>query len=130
MAELRVQQSVTAFDNVTLTDTYTDIEYVLPVGGMDKVSLDIDYAQGASESGNICAFKIEHSTDGTNWYQLVIDDTATVSDITGRVWNITGDAKLNVIIDIAYKEIKISAIESGVASNAGTLTMVATTSGR
>lgn len=129
MADLRIQNTVVAFDAVTLTDDYTENEFVLPVGGMEKISLDIDYAQGASETGNICAFKIEHSTDGTNWYQLVIDDTNTVSDITGRVWNITGDAKLNVIIDIAYKQIKISAIESGVATNAGTLSMTVTASG-
>lgn len=130
MSDLRVQQSVVAFDNVTLTDDYTNNEFVLPVGGMEKLTLDIDYAQGASETGNICEFKIEHSTDGTNWYQLVIDDTNTVSDIIGREWNITGDAKLNIIIDIAYKEIKISAKESGVSTNEGSLTMVASVAGR
>lgn len=130
MSEYRIQQPVTIFDDVTLTANHTDNEYVLSVAGMEKLSLDIDYAQGAAETGNICHFKIEHSTDGTNWHQLVIDDTTTVSDITGREWNITGDAALNVILDIAYKQVRISVRETGVVANAGTVTMVALPSGR
>lgn len=129
MSEFRTQQPVTMFDGVTLTDDYADNAYVLPVGGMTKLSLDVSYAQGAAESGNILHFKIEHSTDDTNWYQLVIDDTSTVSDITPREWNITGDASLNLILDIAYKSVKISLKESGVAANAGSATMVALPSG-
>ena len=130
MSEYRVQSNYIVFDDVTLTDDYADNAYEMDVDGMTKLSLDIDYAQGATETGNICHFKIEHSTDGTNWYQLVIDETSTVSDITAREWNITGDAALNVLIDIAYRKIKISAKESGVASNAGSLAMVAVTSGQ
>lgn len=128
MSDLRVQQPVTAFDDVTLTDAYAANEYVLPVGGMEKVSLDIGYT--ANDATNVMEMKIEHSTDGTNWYQLVIDDTNTVSDITGREWNITGSANLNVIVDIAYKEIKISIKETVNASTAGTATVVATACGR
>ena len=123
------QHPQTVFNSVALTDDYADNSAVVAVEGMSKLSIDIDYAQGASETGNICHFKIEHSPDGTNWYQLVIDDTATVSDISGREWNITGDAALNVILDIAYKQVKISMKESGVASNAGTATMVVMPSG-
>lgn len=129
MSDYRVQQPLTIFNAVTLTDDYADNSYELDVSGMSKLSLDISYAQGAAETGNICHFKIEHSTDGTNWYQLVIDDTNTVSNITAREWNITGDADLNVLVDIAYKKLKISLKESGVAANAGTATMVALTSG-
>lgn len=129
MLYYKIQHPVTAFDAVTLTSDYTNNEYELDVTGMSKLSLDIDYAQGAAESGNIFAFKIEHSTDGTNWHSLVIDETSTVSDITAREWNITGDAALNVLVDIAYRKIKISCKETGVASNAGTATMVVMPSG-
>lgn len=129
MSDYRVQPVVTAFSAVTLTDDYADNGYVLAVGGMSKLSLDIAYAQGAAETGNICHLKVEHSTDGTNWYQLTIDSTDSVSDITAREWNITGDASLNVILDIAYKQVKISVKESGVAANAGTATVVALASG-
>ena len=130
MSGYQVQQSVTAFDAVTLTDDYADNQYVLPCGVAEKLSIDIDYAQGASETGNICHLTLEHSTDGTNWYSLVIDETNTVSDITAREWNITGDAALNIILDVAYKNIRVSIKESGVGSNAGTATVVLTTSGR
>lgn len=129
MAYYRIQPKQTVFDAVTLTDDYADNSYEFDVQGLLKLSLDIDYAQGAAESGNVCAFKIEHSTDGENWHSLVIDDTSTVSDITAREWNITGDASLNVLVDIAYHKLKISIKETGVASNAGTATMVAVTSG-
>lgn len=129
MSEYRVQQKVTAFDAVTLTDDFADNRYELDVSGMQKLSMDIDYAQGAAETGNILHLAIEHSTDGTNWHQLVIDDTNTVSDITAREWNITGDAALNVILDIAYDKLRFSVRETGVASNAGTVSLVLLSSG-
>lgn len=129
MSDYRVQNAVTAFDDVTLTGNYAENMYVLAVGGMSKLSLDINYAMGAAESANICHLKVEHSTDGTNWYQLTIDDTGTVTDITGREWNITGNAALNVILDIAYKYVRLSLKESGVAANAGKATVVTLVSG-
>jgi hypothetical protein len=45
------------------------------------------------------------------------------------VWEVTDTAKLNILVDIAYKQIRISALESGAVTNAGTLSMVATLSG-
>lgn len=123
------QQTVTVFDDVTLTGTYTDNDLAIDVGGFSKLTLDIDYARGAAEASSKLNFKIEHSTDGTNWYSLVIDDTSTTSVITPRVWEVTSTNKVNVIIDVAYRKVRISAIESGVVTNAGTLTMVATLSG-
>lgn len=129
MLNYTTQVKSTLFSGATLTADYADNRVVMDVSGMSKLSLDIDYAQGATETGNILAFKIEHSTDGTNWHSLVIDTTATVSDITARVWNITGDASLNTVLDIAYDRIRISAIESGVVTNAGTFSMVALVSG-
>ena len=130
MSEYRVQTEGMPFDDVTLTDDYADNSFVLAVGGMTKLSLDIDYAQGASETGNVLAFKVEHSLDGVTWHSLSIDDTGTVSDITAREWNITGDAALNVILDIAYKQVKISVKETGVAANAGTVTIKSLLSGQ
>lgn len=129
MADYRVQSVIPVFDGVTLTSNYADNRATFPVGGMSKLSLDIDYAQGASETGNILEFTIEHSPNGTDWYSLVIDDTSTVSDITPREWNVTGDNTVNVLLDIAYKNVRISAKESGVAANAGTLSMTAVVSG-
>jgi hypothetical protein len=129
MCDYRNQNPIAAFDGVTLTADYADNAAVISIGGMSKLSIDIDYAQGAAETGNILEMKIEHSTDGTNWHSLSIDETSTVSDITAREWNITGDAALNIILDIAYLFVRVSLKESGVASNAGTATVTVLPSG-
>lgn len=123
------QQVAPLFDGVTLTDAYTGNAKAISVEGFSKISLDINYARGAAEASSELNFKIEHSTDGVNWYSLVIDDTSTESTITPRVWVVGATNKLNVLVDIAYKNLRISALESGVSANAGTLTMTATLSG-
>ncbi len=130
MEYFRNQPPVVAFDAVTLSDDYTDNEFVMDVGGFTKLSLDIAYTRGAAEAASDLHFKIEHSPDdGTNWYSLVIDATTTSSIITPRVWDIEAAGKYNVIIDIAYKKIKLSLNESGVSSNDGTATVYITPSG-
>lgn len=129
MNSFRNQPKQVLFDDITLTGTYQTA--VIPVGGYEKLSLDIDYEQDGAESGNTFEMKIEHSTDQTNWHSLVIDDTDTVSTITPRVWNIAGDstAPMNVVLDIAYHFLRVSVRETGIASNGGTVTMTAVTSG-
>lgn len=124
------QPTRTAFDAVTLTAAYSGNRKTIDCGGMTKISLDINYAMGATESANILDFTLEHSPDGgTNWYSLVIDTTATLSDITPRAWNITGTNKVNVILDIAYKQIRMSMLETGVVTNSGTASVDFTLSG-
>jgi len=127
MLHYQTQNAVTAFDDVTLTTDFADNRYELAVEGMSKLSLDIGYT--ANDATNVLEMAIEHSTDGTNWYQLVIDDTSTVSDISAREWNITGSANLNVILDIAYQNVRISLKETVNASTAGSATVVAMPSG-
>lgn len=124
------QPTRTAFAGVTLTGAYSGNRKIIDCGGMTKISLDIDYAMGATESANILDFTLEHSPDGgSNWYSLVIDTTTTVSDVTPRAWNITGTNKVNVLVDIAYKQLRMSVLETGVVTNAGTATVVYTLSG-
>lgn len=124
------QPTRNAFDGVTLTAAYAANRKTIDCAGMTKIALDIDYAMGASESANILDFTLEHSPDGgTTWYSLVIDTTTTVSDIVPRAWNITGDNKVNVIIDIAYKKLRMSMLESGVVTNFGTASVEYTLSG-
>lgn len=124
------QPTRSAFDNVTLTGAYSGNRKVIDVGGMTKLTLDIDYAMGATETANILSFTLEHSPDdGATWYSLVIDSTGTTSEITPRVWELTGTNKVNIIVDIAYKQVRLSMLETGVVTNAGTATVVSTLSG-
>lgn len=129
------QSVVELFDNQTLTSDFADSQIEFGTEGMSKLSLDIAYTQGASESGNTLDLKLEASSDGSTWHSLVIDDTAAVSEITERVWRLapagTGTGiNLNILVDIAYKYMRASILENGVASNAGTATVVATVSGQ
>jgi len=119
-----------AFDAVTLSGTASDNRYEFGTEGFSKLTVDLGYAMGGGESANKLAFTLEHSPDGgVNWFSLVIDSTSTTSEITPRVWEITGTNNLSVIVDIAYKLMRISLTESGVATTAGTASVFYTISG-
>lgn len=124
------QSNVTAFDNVALTATYTDNDTIIASGGMSKLTVQIDYARGAAEAASKMQMKLESSSDGVEWYSLVIDETSTVSTITAREWELGGTSKLNVLVDIAYPFMRLSVKESGVVTNAGRATIEYTLSGK
>lgn len=126
----QTQAVIPAFTATTLTAAFTGNQFVMDTGGMSKLALDINYAMGGAETSNTLEFQLEHSPDnGANWYKLVIDTTGASSVITPRVWSMAPE-KLDVIIDIAYKKMRLSLKEVGVASNYGTATVVATLSGQ
>jgi len=131
MSEYCVQPKVVLFNNVTLTSAYSaNRSTTLNVNGMMKLSLDIKYARGAAEAASKLLFQIEHTPDeGTNWYSLVIDETGVTSVLTAREWEIGATGNMNVILDIAYSNVRVSVKESGVVTNAGTVTVTAITSG-
>jgi hypothetical protein len=124
------QQPVTLFSAKTLTSSAADSRNTMNVEGMTKLSLDVNYARGSGETASKLFLQIEHSPDdGANWYSLVIDETSTTSVITAREWEIGSTAKLNILVDIAYHDIRVSARETGVVTNAGTLSVTAVASG-
>lgn len=126
----RNQPVVREFDNVLLTAAFAGNQTVIDCGGMPKISLDINYARGGGEGASRLRFQLEHSPDnGANWYALVIDDTTTISTIIAREWEILNTAKLNVLVDIAYKQLRLSLRETGVVTNFGRVTVDATLSG-
>jgi hypothetical protein len=129
MLHYTTQNPVTAFNNVTLTNTYSDNEFIIVTGGMAKLTVDLDYARGSGEGSSKLQIKMQHSIDQTNWYGLVIDDTTTTSVITERVWEVDDSASLDIILDIAYLNMRIQVNESGVTTNYGTLTMNVMASG-
>jgi hypothetical protein len=123
------QPVIVAFDAATLTSAYADNRFVFEAGGFTKLSLDVSYAMGAAEAGNTLQFTLEHSPDnGATWYSLVIDTTSTESTITPRVWTMA-PANLNVIVDIAYRKMRLAIKETGVDANAGTASVTITASG-
>ncbi len=124
------QPTRTAFNNVTLTSAFSGNRKVFETDGMTKLSLDVRYTMGAAETANKIELQLEHSPDnGVTWFSLVIDNTGATSVLTPRIWEATGDNNLNIIIDIAYKQMRLSLRESGVATNAGTATVFYTLSG-
>lgn len=133
--EIFNQPRLVAFNNVTLTAAFTGNRYVQPIAGFQKLSVDIDYTRGGGEASSVFKMQIEHSPEETptNWYSLVIDETGTESVLTPRVWSVTpasgNNAKLNVILDTAYKNIRISIRETGVVTNPGTATITIVPSG-
>ncbi len=123
---------------VQLESTYGTDESTAPTksfstGGASKLSLDIKYTMGATETSNSVQLKIESSPDSVNWYRLPIDTTVTQSTITAREWTFVGTdaaaANINIFLDIAYKYMRISCKESGVASNKGNVFVEALLSG-
>lgn len=124
------QPAIPMFTAVTLTGAAAGNQKTFTTAGFDKIALDFNYAMGAAESANKIHFTLEASPDGgINWYSLIIDSTSAVSALTPRIWEYTGTGKFNVLVDIAYRDMRLSIYESGVAVNAGTATVVATLSG-
>lgn len=122
------QPVINAFSAVTLTATYAGNRKTFETGGFSKLSIDVTYAMGATESGNTLEFQLEASYDGINWHKLVIDTTTTLSIVTAREWQMAPES-LNVLLDIAYKYMRISLKETGVVTNAGNATVNLTLSG-
>ena len=118
----------------------------------DKLNLSCIYTTGAGETNNTCSITVwgyigdksednNYPYDGTrngsiaadedNWIQLgtyaVSTGTAT---FTATTFNIVGASAATAydaqfLIDILFSKIRIAASESGVATNKGTLTVVA-----
>jgi len=104
-------------------------------GGFSKLNLDVLYTMGGSETSNSIEIKFEGSTDGTNFYRLPNDTTtAGVSVLTAREFTFVGTdgaaSTISVGLDIFYKKMKVSAKETGVSSNKGTIYGEITLSGK
>lgn len=126
---------------VELESTYSATEVTEPTksfetAGFSRMSLDFVYTMGAAETSNSVEIKIEGSPDGgLNWYQLVNDSTSgATSTLTKREFLHVGTngaaSKFNIILDIAYRKVRVSGKETGVAANKGNLYAEVTLSGR
>lgn len=117
------------------TETGTHPTKHFECGGFSKVNFDILYTEGAGESANSVELKIESSPDGVNFYRIPNETVSGgTSTLTAREFTFVGTdaaaATISIGLDIFYKFIKISAKETGEASNFGTIYVEATLSGR
>jgi len=123
------QPVIPLFNTATLTADYTGNRKVFETGGFSKLSLDVVYNMDAGETLNLLEFQLEASNNGTDWFILAIDTTTTTeSTITERHWEMS-EGSQNILIDIAYKYMRLSLLESGVVTTFGTASVTATLSG-
>lgn len=117
------------------TETGTHPTKTFKTAGYSKLNLDILYTMGAAESTNSIEIKIEGSPDGINFYRIPNETVSNgTSTLTAREFTFVGAdaaaATISIGIDIFYRYMKISAKETGVAANAGTIYCEATLLGR
>lgn len=127
----------------TLASTYPTAENVLtptlPIksfrtAGQAKLNLDVSYTEGAGETSNSIELKIESSSDNKNWYRIPNEVVSSgTSTLTAREFTFVGadggNATISIGLDIFYLYMRISAKETGVATNAGTVFIQGTLSG-
>jgi hypothetical protein len=117
------------------TETGTQPTKSFRVSGMSKLDLAILYTMGATESANSIELKLEESPDGTNWYRIPNEAVSGgTSTLTARELTFVGTdaaaATISFGLDIFYQYMRVSCKETGVASNAGSVYIEATLSGR
>lgn len=130
----------TPFNAYTLTTSYvaqTTPEYI-PTENVGQITLEVEYTMGAAETANTLEFQIQgtNSRDpGTNdWFnfvsQSVVSGTSTLTKESNTFANTqaagTAD-KITFTFPLNHRFMRVLVKESGVAANAGTLTMHVTT---
>lgn len=123
---------------VTLTDAYdvANKTKIFPCEGMSKVNFDVLYTTGSGETSNSIELRIEGSPDGTNFYRIPNESVSGgTSTLTQREFTFVGASAataytISIGLDIFYKYLRISAKESGVVTNFGTVYVEATLSGK
>ena len=120
-------KSGTTRTSVTLPSAYdAEVTKTLNVRDYSVAVIDILYTMGAGESSNSIEIKLEDSVDGVNFYRLSNESaSAGTSTLTAREFTFVGtnaaEATISYRIDISYPYLKISAKETGVSANAGTV---------
>lgn len=121
---------------VALTSSYgTSPTKTIEVGGFSKIDLAVLYTMGATETSNSIEIQLEQSPDGTNFYRIPNESVSGgTSTLTAREFTFVGTnaaaATISIGLDIFYKYLKVSTKESGVVTNAGTVYIEATLSGK
>jgi len=130
-------KSGTTLTSVALTASYdvANKTKIFETAGFSKVNFDVLYTMGATETANSIELRIDQSSDGTNFYRIPNESVSGgTSTLTVREFTFVGAdaaaATISIGLDIFYKFVRISAKESGKATNFGTVYVEATLSGR
>lgn len=123
---------------VALTTAYdvANKTKILETGGFSKLNLDALYTTGSGETNNSIELRVEGSPDGTNFYRIANEAVSGgTSTLTQREFTFVGASAataytISIGLDIFYKYVRVSAKESGVVTNAGTIYVEATLSGK
>lgn len=102
--------------------------------GYSKLNLDVLYTMGATESANSIQLQLEGSPDNVNFYRIPNESVSGgTSTLTQREFTFVGAdaaaATISIGIDIFYRWMRVSAKETGEASNFGTVYCEATLGG-
>lgn len=132
-----IANSTVTLSPVTLTATGSDNRKQIDVDGMQQLVLYIKYTTGTAETNNVLNMTIDFSPDGTNFYQEATEavSTSTITEYQATR-QFTGASaataySIRVAIPIAdLKKVRIAFSETGVASNFGTLSVLAVASGQ
>lgn len=116
---------------VTLESSYqsespTVATKTFATAGFSKLNLDILYTMGASETSNTIEIQFEGSPDGVNFYRIPNESTSTTtSTLYQREIQFAGAngaaTTISFGLDIFYNFVRVSAKETGVAANKGTV---------
>ncbi len=113
------------------TESGTQPTKTFAAAGYSRLNLDVLYTMGATETTNSIELKIEGSPDGVNYYRIPNETVSSgTSTLSAREFTFVGSdaaaATISIGLDINYKFIKVSAKETGVVTNAGTVYCEAT----
>ncbi|HRF70088.1 MAG TPA: hypothetical protein PKV66_01515 [Candidatus Pelethenecus sp.] len=130
-------KSGTTRTSVALTTAYdvANKTKIIEVGGYSKANFDILYTMGATETSNSIEVRFQASNDGTNFYRIPNESASGgTSTLTAREFTFVGTnaaaATISIGLDVFYKYLEISVKESGVVTNAGTVFVDCTLSGK
>lgn len=126
---------VPVLSGITLADTenntQADADRILVDTYFSQIlNLSCTYTTGTGETTNTCEIKV-YGHDGTNWIALgettVSSGDATFAETTFKIAGAAAETEYTAAFrqNITFNKIKVTALESGVASNYGTLTAVA-----
>jgi hypothetical protein len=105
-----------------------------------KLTIAAQYTTGAAETSNTCTIKVygymgvlsaDETSDTANWVQIgVVSYAGGVGTVTASQFDIVGASAATTysalfLVDINYPKLMFTAVESGVATNKGTLVLKA-----